>query len=172
MKTTFVYLLVVLGILGICLYSNNGTLAISQDTDPNNSSFAKLIKAKSIRITLKNGATADWSEATKEPKIKIGKWSSPKGMDYDIFFDSIDLKAGKARMIGNQGATDVSVFTTLGGISFIETSGSGNVFFTTVFSDCIKGTQDYIVVHSRHLGGFVIDKPMPSQWHGTGKILE
>jgi len=173
MKTTFFYSLVVLGVLGVCLYGSKSTVAVSQGTDPNNSSFEKLMKAKSVRITLMNGATAIWSDATKEPKIKIGKsFFSSKEKNPYIIFDSIDLKAGKARIISNQGAGDVSVFATVAGISFIETTGAGNISFTTVFCDIDKDTQDYIVVQSRHLGGFPIGKPLPSQWHGTGKILE
>ncbi len=171
MKRFLIYSLTVLGVMGILFFGEKLTVVKGQDTDQKVSSFDKLLKARSIRITLINGATAHWSKATKEPKIEIGQWSS-KEKDRDFVFDSIDLKKGKARMIGNQGATDVSVFATAEGISFIEKSDVGNVFFTTVFYDCVKDTQDYIVVHSRHLGGFVADKPMPSQWHGTGRILE
>jgi len=42
---------------------------------------------------------------------------------------------------------------------------------TTIFPQYAKGTNDFIVVHSRHFIGLLGD-PMPSQYHGTCKVIE
>ncbi|MDO8357793.1 MAG: hypothetical protein Q7U76_15520 [Nitrospirota bacterium] len=90
--------------------------------------------------------------------------------DVVLQFDSIDFKAKKARLIGNQGASDVAALVTSAGVTFIEETGFGNIAVTTVFSDYAKGTRDFVVVHSRHMGG--LGSPIPSQYHGTCKVWE
>jgi hypothetical protein len=44
-----------------------------------------------------------------------------------MIFDAIDLKKRTARIISNQGATDVVAITTLTGITFIEQTGGESI---------------------------------------------
>lgn len=124
--------------------------------------FERLMNAKSLKFEFGLGTVADWEGS----KVKIEK----DNFDATIIYDSIDLKTGKARMIGNIGATDVSVWATATGLTFVEQTGMGNLIFTTAFASYAKGTMDFIAVTSRHLD-FLI-KPLPSQYHGTCKVWE
>lgn len=124
--------------------------------------FSALLSAKSLKCTLGPGAVGIWG--TKSVNIDKDKWNTP------IHFDSIDVKAGKARIIGNVGADDISVIVTSAGITFVEQTGSGNLVFTTVFGSYLKGTNEFFVVSSRHM--LIMDKPLPSQYHGTCKELK
>ena len=124
--------------------------------------FERLMSAKSLKCEFGSGAFADW----KGSKVKVKK----DNFDATILYDSIDLKTGKARMIANAGAADVIVLASSAGLTFIEETTMGNLFFTTVFADYAKGSLDFIVVTSRHMK--FINEPLPSQYHGTCKVIE
>ena len=80
------------------------------------------------------------------------------------FYDSIDLKHGTARVIGNMGAGGLIVVAGIYGLAFIERFPSG-LSITTVFADCKQGTPEFIAVLSRHVALF--GSPIPSQFYGT-----
>ncbi len=86
-----------------------------------------------------------------------------------LHFDSINSKAGSARIIANQGAADVFLFVTAEGFHFIEEAPAGNVNFTTVFAEYAKGTRDFVSVSSRHIN---LRPPLPSQHHGTCRVWD
>ena len=122
----------------------------------------KLIKATCLKCTYVDGTMGDWIKGD----LKLEKCNPVP----PAVFDSINLKGGTARLIGNQGSADVIVIPTPSGITFMETTGTGNVVFTTVFPVYKKYSNDFIAVTSRHMnlpGG-----PLPSQCHGTCKIWE
>lgn len=124
--------------------------------------FSRLVGSRSLRCTFGPGASADWESG--KPIVKEDKF------DAVLQFDAIDLKTKKARLIGNQGASDVAALVTSAGVTFIGETSFGNLSITTVFSDYVKGTRDFVVVHSRHIGG--LGSPLPSQYHGTCKVWE
>ena len=124
--------------------------------------FKKLISTRSLKCEFGPGLSASW----KNGQLKL------KNDDFNvtIFFDSIDMNKGKARMIANQGSADVMVIPGPLSINFFEETGSGNMIFTSVFPNYSKDTEDFISVTSRHVnlpGG-----PLPSQYHGTCKVWE
>jgi hypothetical protein len=124
--------------------------------------FKKLITTKTLKCQFGPSLSASWEHG----KLKLHNDDS-KAV---IFFDSINMDKGTARMIANQGSSDVDVIPGVMFITFIEQTGSGNLIFTSVFPDYAKGTEDFISVTSRHInlpGG-----PLPSQYHGTCKIWE
>ncbi len=124
--------------------------------------FKKLITTKSLKCQFGKGLSASWEHG--QLKLENDDFKTI------IFFDSIDMDKGKARMIANQGSSDVAVIPGVMFITFIEQTGGGNVIFTSVFPNYAKGTEDFISVTSRHInlpGG-----PLPSQYHGTCKIWE
>lgn len=133
---------------------------LSQSIASADQAFDELLSAKSLKCEFGPGISADWVKG--HPKIKNDAFNTT------THFDSIDLKKRTARLIGNQGAADLVVFTTGAGLTFFETTGSGNVVFTTVFGS--QGNGKYIAVMSRHMD--IIGKPMPSQYYGTCQIWE
>jgi len=71
-------------------------------------------------------------------------------------------------MIGNNGASDVKVFATQVGVSFID-SAPAVVDLTTVFP--IYGTgHDFIAVDTRHV--MVSGAAMAEQFYGSCQVLQ
>jgi hypothetical protein len=135
-----------------------GGIAIAQDD-----SFKVLLAARSLKCQIGPGSVAKWSDG----KVAIEKDTFASA----THFDSIDLKSGKARLIGDQGASDVSVWATASGITFVEQTGFGNLVFTTVFSERIPGKADFYAVVSRHML-MLRGNPLPSQYHGSCRIWQ
>jgi len=109
---------------------------------------------------------ADWRNGRLETSVNSEEVTS--------HFDSIDLKKGTARLIGNVGAGDVITILTAESLTFIEKTASGNLNFTTVFPFYKNNTQEFLAVTSRHL---VLPNregvsPFPSQHHGTCQVWE
>ncbi|GGI82671.1 hypothetical protein [Legionella impletisoli] len=140
--------------------------------------FKKLISAKSIECYFPQGVLANWKGKTMV--LEEDRFSNA------VHFDNIDISGkGRARLIGNLGATDVLAFATPTGITFIEKTDIGNFIYTTIFpsylgdkkinSEPQKNTflfqEAYIAVTSRH-GYHPITGATPSQFHGYCRILE
>jgi len=129
--------------------------------------YKKLLEAKSLKFISKKSCTAEWKNG--KPELTVDNEVTEKEFPY-LIFDSIDLKKGTARLIGNQGASDVKVIATLAGLTFIEQTDLGSVNITTVFASCIEGTEEYIAVHSRHIDLGIL--PLLSQIHGICEIFD
>src|SRR5262249_9106271 len=117
--------------------------------------------------TLGPGALADWRSGTPGTPLVSQATFASQPSDRLIQFDSIDLKAGKARNIGNNGAGDVIALVGGGGLTFVDPKPAG-VTITTVFGSSVKG--QYVVVYSSHL--LLLGMPRPSQYYGTCQIWE
>lgn len=102
--------------------------------------------------------TVKWTGA--QPKMESGE------EELMLHFDSIDQKAGTARMIGNEGADDVSVLGRSANITIVERTDFGNFTFTTIYPDFQNG--EFVAVHSRHID--LPNGPRSSQYHGTCKV--
>lgn len=145
----------VCGIL-MCFVLISPALAEAKDA------FKKLATAKSLKCTFGPGAFSNWKAGY--PKIEKDRF------DVALHFDSINLKTKTARLIGSQGAADVTLYLLPSGLTFAEETGSGNMVFTTIFASQKEGTDEFIAVTSRHMD--LMGSPLPSQYHGTCKILE
>lgn len=124
--------------------------------------FKRLFAARSLKCKYPNNSYTRWDSG--RAAIELGS-----DANMALHFDSIDKKAGSARIIGNQGAADVFVLPTVRGVHFLETTPSGNVNFTTVFAAYAKGTRDFVSVTSRHID---LNGPSPSQHHGTCRVWD
>ena len=84
----------------------------------------RLLATRSLKCEFTTSATAKWDS---------GSPVSEAGPDrLALVFDAIDIKKGEARLIGNQGATDVIVAATPAGLTFIERTDGGNFMMTSV----------------------------------------
>jgi hypothetical protein len=83
-------------------------------------------------------------------------------MNFTLTVDSPNT----GKMIGNAGASEVSVLDTAEGTSFLEQTPSGNIAVTTVF----KATQSNKrkAVHSRHMN--LLENPLISQYVGNCEL--
>ena len=127
-----------------------------------NEVFSRLLGAKCLKCSFREGVSTSWHG--KGVKVESDQW---KG---DTIFDSIDIKQGNARIVGNQGSADAILLWSPSGITFIESTGSGNMVFTTVFPFYKSGTIEFCAVMSRHMN--LRTEALPSQFYGTCKIWE
>lgn len=67
-----------------------------------------------------------------------------------LTFRNLNLRAGTATLVGNNGAGSVDYRATPGQMQFIETTPIGNLTVTTVFAPPERG-QPMPSVHSRHI---------------------
>jgi len=124
--------------------------------------FERLMNTKCFKCEFGPGASASWDG----PRVKV----ELDAFNNTLIYDSIDVRAGTARIIGNQGSADVLVLQTPQGLTFIETTAMGNITITTIFPEYLKDGSDFIVVQSRHMN--LPSGPLPSQYHGTCKVWE
>jgi hypothetical protein len=122
--------------------------------------FKRLLGATSLRCTFGSGVATSWESDT--PTTKDAQFGGEP-----VIFDSINAKAGKGRVIANQGASDVAVLVTPGALTFLETTAFGNVMITTVFSAQAKAGA-YKAVTSRHVEG--MGSLLLQQYYGTCRI--
>ncbi|HLG30503.1 MAG TPA: hypothetical protein VI387_09860 [Candidatus Brocadiales bacterium] len=105
-----------------------------------------LFHVRALKCDFPKGTSADWKDG--KLVLKDSKFESA------FHFDSINLKDGKARLIGNTGSGDISVRATGEGLTFIEKTPSWNFNFTTIFPVFAHNTTEFIGVHSRHINLF------------------
>lgn len=118
----------------------------------------QLHAARSLKCHFGPGTSTEWTGS--KPKTSAAR------IDQDVQFASIDIKNQSARIIGNPGASDIKVFVSEVGISFLETAPA--VFdITTVFPVYGKD-HDFIAVDTRHVTS--LGKSMAEQYYGTCKI--
>ena len=90
-----------------------------------------------------------------EGKINVGY------EDFSLKF-LIDMEAGKATMIGNNGSNPVFFSPQENGFTMIERTGTGNTIITTIHSSMKS-------VHSRN--SIIFENLLPSQYYGSCKII-
>jgi hypothetical protein len=97
-------------------------------------------------------------------ECKFSNEASPNGLKPSNFALSfiLDQNAGKAYMTGNAGSSEVQYVPNKYGITFIETTESGNVMVTAI---AFKSED---AVHSRN--GIIGGKVIPTQYYGGCSI--
>jgi hypothetical protein len=88
-------------------------------------------------------------------------------------YDDINIDKGTARIVANSGASDLIVWLDRqGNLWMLERTPAGNEVVTTVFPTYAEGTNEFIVLESRHwlaIGGQIAAGETA---FGTCKILE
>ena len=86
----------------------------------------------------------------------------------NLVFDNVSASNGTARMIGNNGGSDIVVSGADDGITLLEPLESG-FFQMTVKYAAITSTGHFKAVHSRHSS--IMGTPLPSQYYGSCAAL-
>jgi|SRR5262245_25148011 len=121
-----------------------------------------LLSAHSLKCTFGPGTGATW------PGGKISL--RPTAYDMTTHFDSIDLKGGTARVIGNAGSSDVLARVTGdAGIYFLEETRLGGLAVTFVYP-LLDRDRKFVAVMSRRMDA--LDRPIPSQGYGYCEIWQ
>ena len=134
-------------------------ILISFFSTPVYSSNQELLTAKALFCTTGPGVSTQW-EAGK-PVTDFSRFET------SFTFSEINVNQGTARLIGVSGSSTVKALVTPIGVTFIEITGIGGVFITTIYNKKLEGTVKFPIVDTRH--NSVID-PIPSQYYGTCEI--
>ncbi|MFZ5931717.1 MAG: hypothetical protein ACOY15_10945 [Pseudomonadota bacterium] len=101
---------------------------------------------------------------------KGGQVKTEKNSDImEIVFDSINRTSGKARLIGNAGAEDVTISGTNGVLHIVEITPSGNMNLVTVYNHPMPN-DGLFAINSRHVGNAQF--PMVSHMIGNCTPLQ
>lgn len=127
---------------------------------PEEAARSALLSAKTVRCSFNEGTTSTWDNG--ELSTVKSTWTAGP-----LIYDSIDLSVGRARAIGNVGATDVTAKSNFSSVTFVSAAEMGTNF-TTVYA---KRAPDghLIAVLSRH---HFNRGPYSSQYHGTCELLD
>lgn len=149
--------------LGLAVSASASAQDLASEVEADLAAFQRLLAAKSLRCTFPKGSYGAWKDGKVE--VKPAEFGDP------MVFDSIDYRAGKARLIANQGAGDIQAVSSPGAVFFLETTLSGGLNVTFVFSDRPISKREFLAVTTRHL---IVpgQPPLPSQYHGTCQIWE
>ncbi|WP_041280387.1 hypothetical protein [Desulfosudis oleivorans] len=124
--------------------------------------FHRLLAAKCLKCNFQEGVSTSWPG--KEINVESCQWKS------ETVFDAMNIRQARARVIGNQGTSDVMLLGSPSGLTFLESTCAGNMIFTTVFPFYKPGTDEFCAVMSRHMN--LTNKALPSQYYGTCKVLK
>jgi hypothetical protein len=69
-----------------------------------------------------------------------------------VTYDNINLQRGTTRIIASTGASDLSASWRSNSIWLVEKAPAGNLILTTIFAAHLKGSQEFVVIESRHSG--------------------
>ena len=118
--------------------------------------------ARSLLCTQESGTHANWMRGS----LNTGIDDSP---ELDLVFDAIDLTTGRARLIGNNSAVDVLVFSEQGVLHFTEVNDRGSFVLSSVFLG--KATSDGRIpfVTSRHV--ILLGEPSIGQYLGSCEVF-
>jgi hypothetical protein len=122
--------------------------------------MSRLLATRSLKCHFGGGVATEWTK--NQPK------TSPERFDLDVHFDAIDYKNRTARIISNNGASEVKIVTNGESVSFIEVAAAA-VDVTTVFA--VYGSdRDFIAVDTRHLA--FLGRSMAEQYYGSCRVWQ
>jgi hypothetical protein len=119
-------------------------LASSARSTSSDDAASRLRAARSFRCNFTSTVTT-WVRSGHRTTEQI----SDKG---SAVYDNIDVAKGTARIVANNGASDVVVWVerTSGSLWLRERTPSGNEIVTTIFPMYAEGTEAFVVLEARH----------------------
>lgn len=136
--------------------------AVPAAADPRVSQTNPLSRVSSYQCTFTRYGVARWTGS--EPAVVAGEENFTFGIG------NIDLRRGRARIVGTSASAEATAMLTPLGLNVIEQTPGGNFILTTVFT-VTQSADRYYAVHSRHLGD-VTTPPSASQYYGTCEVVE
>jgi hypothetical protein len=120
-------------------------------------SSAVTAQIQSFRCNFSSAFNTNFDSGRPQSKIFVSDLG-------ELLFDQLDPINKTGRLIGNAGATDVTILRGNRSIHIIEQTTTGNLNHTTIFEPTKESNNLYPVVHSRHLN--LSAGPFPSQHLG------
>ena len=125
-----------------------------------------LFETESLKCSFESGVLT---------KLDNGKWKTKNSEMVDLIFDSINTEKQSARLISNQGASDIIALLTPRALHLAEITSTGNYNFVSVFlpsKSVQKSTstnEPFLAVYSRHINipdPITPVNPLVSQFYG------
>jgi hypothetical protein len=118
--------------------------------------------ARTLACSFSTFAVAGWRDG------KPNTVTSTEDFSFQIAI--VNLKRGRARIIGANGAVEATLVLTPTGLNVIEQTPIGNFMLTTVFT---AGAQNgrFLAAHARHVGDLTA-VPSPSQHYGSCSLAK
>jgi|HubBroStandDraft_4_1064222.scaffolds.fasta_scaffold344203_2 hypothetical protein len=137
-------LMVVLAAVLACAASDAAPPTEVSPNDP----VSRLRSAHTLRCHFTAAATTKW---TNGQRTITSENLNVQARANEVTYDSIDLKKGTARAIGNAGAADVTVkVDRMGALWMVETVPMGYLVVTTIIPNYAADSTDFIIIESRH----------------------
>jgi hypothetical protein len=102
----------------------------------------RLHHARSLRCWFTDSTVTEYKSGVRTIAVTHDKSAA--------VYDNINLEHRSARIIGNIGAADLTALWQAGALWFILQAPNGNVVVTTVFPTYVAGTNQFIIIESRH----------------------
>ncbi|MEO8484321.1 MAG: hypothetical protein ABI634_19080 [Acidobacteriota bacterium] len=144
--------------LAVCLMGAGKTLTAQKAPPPAPSPFASI---QTLKCSFSSYAVNNWQE------LKPNTVTASEDFSFQI--SVVNVKKGRARIIGSTGAIDVALVISGTGLNVIEQTPAGNFTLTTVFA---AGGQDgkFLAAHARHVD--LAAAPSPSQHYGSCEAVK
>ena len=127
--------------------------------------FARLSAARSLKCQFGQGSTAEWVKG--KLKVENASFTSDPAKA-KIHYDSINVKANTARIIGEGGSSDARAQLTAAGITIIEQPLLGGIVTTTIFAS-YDSAGGFAAVMSKHVD---LMGPFPQTYYGTCRVWD
>jgi hypothetical protein len=141
-----------------CLAASGQTVAAQKAPAAPPSPFASV---QTLKCSFSSYAVNGWN-AMKPAPVTASE-------DFSFQISVVNVKRGRARLIGATGTIDASLVISSTGLNVIEQTPAGNFTLTTVFAG---GGQDgkFLAVHARHVD--LANAPSPSQHYGFCEAVQ
>ena len=120
-----------------------------------------LDRARSLRCQFPRGSHVDLADPVLRRQESAGA---------EVTFDAIDRQRGRARIIAESGASDVTVISGPTALTFVEVAETGNPFVTVVFPRFRDGTREFFAADSEHI--YALGDVSVGQYYGSCTVLE
>ncbi len=112
---------------------------------------------QTLKCSFSSYAVNGWDASLKPTPVTASE-------DFSFQVSIVNVKKGRARIIGATGAIEASLVISNTGLNVIEQTPAGNFTLTTVFAG---GGRDgkFLAVHARHVD--LAAAPSPSQHYGS-----
>jgi hypothetical protein len=117
--------------------------------------------AKTLQCSFTTYAATEWRDGVLPVSTKE---------DLSFQIEIVNLKKGRAKVVGNNGSADATVMLGETGLNVIEQTPIGNFILTTIFAAGGDAGR-FLAVHARHIGD-PNDPPSPSQHYGSCTIAK
>jgi hypothetical protein len=115
---------------------------------------------RNVKCEFGPGVNAEWKDG--ELRVSRNRFGPP-GDKSAIHYDSINVAAGTARVIGTAGSGNLTVMESRLGLTLLEEASGGGLTVTTIYGSYDRNLK-FPAVMSKHID---LLGPFPQQYYGS-----